>query len=361
MVADPSAIPESERSWDTADAWVASPVLSFERWIIERPFLRSTRTVYTAMWRKFVHWLQAEGISLDEVGVDHIGRFLNYELPNKRRTLCQSLAEAESDRRERKAHRQRYVKLIERIYDHLIEDLALNLPGKNPGRQAGQARLGAGKNAPSEFLSIGEIQCLIGYIQAYLVRPIPDGPYRKGREWIKAWTAARDVGLVGVMIGAGVGVKEVGRLSVNCTIGRKLPAERLWVPGQPGTGNPGREALAFEVASLALERWKAWRAAVAELASSEVLFPADTQRRRHDLAVPADTMHPSTIFRRVSRVLAEAGIEGDRVGGQTLRNTYVAMLIEQGHSDHDIMGFMGLTPRSVFRLRDAVKSWGRGP
>lgn len=342
----------------TVPDWLASPVHAFDAWLAQQFLSAGTKQVYSAMWKKFALWLKGRSLRLDQVRAMHVWEFLEKACLNKTRRVGQPIQATANPIKERKEHRQRYVRLIERAYDHLIE-LGLNM--ENPGRKAGVARMGAGVNAPTKFLGDRECQRLFGAIQQFLVLPIPEWSDRDYAAWTKEWSAARDICLAGVMVGAGVRVEEVERLTVNCTYKTGTPAAegdealgRLWVPGAVGV--QGREALCFPVAEMALASWATWRKAMDWVAETDLLFPANIRLRRHDLAAGLnESMHPSTVFRRVSRVLTEAGITGSRVGGQTLRNTYAAMLVELGCNDMEILTAMGLkTARSVLRLREKL-------
>ncbi len=63
-------------------------------------------------------------------------------------------------------------------------------------------------------------------------------------------------------------------------------------------------------------------------------------------------MHPSSIHRRIQKILGHCDISGERASPQTLRNTYAAILIDTGASDHELVDFMGLQASiSAQRLR----------
>lgn len=356
---------------DTLHDWISDPIACFPYWAevhrspgYTEALSEESRGVYLAMWRKFVAWLAAHEVRLDKCSAEHIGRFLDEALTNTRRTACLPTEVLASAPTEPTEHRQRYVRLIEWIYAHLI---TLGLPADhvNPGSQAGKNRLGGGENELTEFLTHSEIRRLVTFIRRGLEGAIPPSSSRVGRDWTTAWTNARDLGLTAVVLGAGVRVRELNHLTVNCTI----KEVEIGIDGEPekqlqvfdpaayrGRGG-ARNARMFELAAWALPQWLKWRAAVSELATIDTLFPADASRRQTPLAAAAAGMHPSTVFRRVARVMTAAGIHGDRQGAQTLRNTYGALLLEAGCSDEQFMAYMGLeTARGVFRLRDALNA-----
>ena len=111
--------------------WLSAPQLAFESWLAEQAFRSSSACVYAAMWSKLLAYLDAEGLTLEHLEAAHIAAFL------KANGL-------------QRHHRQRYVRLIERVYHHLR---TLRPTAGNPGSQAGQQRLGAGDNEPTAFFN----------------------------------------------------------------------------------------------------------------------------------------------------------------------------------------------------------------
>lgn len=84
---------------------------------------------YVAMFSKFVRWMQGAGLSVDRVTKDHILQFLDVAMePPKKGSKKDLNSEI----------RNRYVRLLERVYDHLrIQPnparLASYALGKMPG------------------------------------------------------------------------------------------------------------------------------------------------------------------------------------------------------------------------------------
>lgn len=235
--------------------------------------------------------------------------------------------------------------MVEKIYNHLSELGLTN--AENPGRKAAQASVGKGRNAPMRFLTPLERSDLLIVLQEVFKWPIPEE--EKEKEKAK-WTKVRDACLVAMVVGAGLKLSEVDSLSVNCT-----SDGFLHVP--PKGVRLKRRCPVLPIASAGLSRWKEWITALPSL-STAVLFPADVIRRRYDQAKPSEAMHPATLFRRISALLKEAGIDGNRVGAQTLRNTYAAMLFEEGYSDKDMRDYLGIKlPENVIFMRQQHAAW----
>ena len=339
--------------------WLADPYVSFARELINPLWAPSTHRVYCAMWGKFTTWLNTHHLRLHDCSATDIQTFLDTSLPNNIRTPGKTKTERDlilKEHKERKEQRNRYVRLIERVYTHLLDK---GLYVQNPGSDAGKSRVGAGKNESTKFLSSRECELLFGDIRTFLDLSIPEILDPTVIEDARQWAGARDLCLAGVMVGCGVRVEEVGRLTVNCTIQYDSGDEGLphiVIPGAPGVKS--REALCFPIAEMALAAWMKWRNLLPTIQDVPTLFPADLRLRRHDQLKDDPAMHPSSVFRRISKVLTAAGITGNRVGGQTLRNTYASMLVEAECTDLEIMEAMGLqTSRSVLRLRDNLKAF----
>lgn len=322
--------------FDSPDVWLSSPDIAYSSWISSHKLLPTTKEVYISMWAKFTRWLSEQGVSLRDCQAHHISVFLDSsEL--------------------KKGHRQRYVRLIERVYHHLN---SLGLVCHNPGQKAGIEKVGAGQNDPTRFLSIGEREKLCEYLRSMFnpvvneKEKVEEEKSRKGKEGRAAlqWAFVRDAAVAAAMIGGGMKVSEVTRLTVNCTFapqGMVIPAD----------GNIREHtARLFPVAQ---EAFDAWRRCRAELeVSADTMFPSALDRRRHDQRVATAAMHPATVYRRIHALLEEAGITGDRACCQTLRNTYAAMLIEEGASDLELAECLGLfVDFSAQRMREYYRQW----
>lgn len=319
---------------DMLQVWITTPEQGFAAWIEAQEFSRGSKVVYTSMWNKFSRWLDDRGIKLD--CCDH--------------TAVQVFLDSTGLTKE---HRQRYVRLVERVFGHLQR---LGLQMQNPGSKAAKERVGAGANDPMKFLDRADRERIIRCIAAVCGRaerniggdrPVATKDY---------WVATRDAAVAALMLGGGVKVSEVPLLTVNCTI----VGDVLDIPA--GEHTREHRAYLYPFAREALSAWVGIRSALP--VSGGALFPADLGRRRSDRQVPTAAMHPATLFRRIKSLLSEAGISGERCGGQTLRNTYAAMLIEDGRDDEYLIECMGIfkgdyADLSIHRLREAHARWLR--
>jgi len=325
--------------FDHLPAWLSEPVPTFSAWMLVHPVADSTRDVKEFMWGKWCRWLQSVSIPLDRVVAGHLALFFREEKIEK-------------------AHRQRYLRLVELVYTHLN---LLGLSMENPGTQAAYEHLGRGENDPKAFLSENEKERVENVIRQWLVaRPVGDGAISEGSEKkkkrgrkIQDWLRVRDAGICSAMMGGGATVWAVERLTVSCA---NCSEGRISLPRK---GGAPYEAFLLPIGQAGMDAWLRRRR---ELGAGvgDFMFPADQASRRSQ-ATYSDTagMHASTIFRAVRGVLREAGIVGARACGQTLRNTYAATLIGLGLSDDELACNMGFfEPTTAWRLRAAWICFG---
>lgn len=280
-------------------------------WLGSKGLSRETGRVYLSMWSNFTRWRRARRLLLREVEDFHLKVFLD-EL---------GLV---------KHHRYRYIRLIERIYDRLAE---LSPGLTNPGRQAAIKRIGAGMNAPSMRLSVEQRNVLIEFlVRHYMGEGVPS----KGKN--TPWRVRRDFAIAAVMVGAGMKVGEIREASVNCVMPE---GDAIEVSDEKGRWHRAR-VLPF--ARPILAGWLAYRA---ETETAGVrLFPS---------SVKGESMDHTTLYRRAHKLIEMAGVSLDsREAPTTLRNTYAAILFDQGESDEAVARYLGLSPGSSARIRLAL-------
>ena len=86
--------------------------------------------------------------------------------------------------------------------------LGLNIP--KPGRLAGFAKIGKGKDDDTRFLNLVEREKLVAFVQTRT------DELRKAKAGLEEWVEYRDLALVGVLVGAGLKVGQAKSLSLNC-------------------------------------------------------------------------------------------------------------------------------------------------
>lgn len=322
----PARMPASTGDlFDTPSEWLTVPILAYSSWLssfdgTDIAFSEGSKKVYISMWSKFIRYLEARNLSLLHVQSHHIASFLDvHDL--------------------QKSHRQRYVRLIEKIYRHLM---TLQLVSHNPGQQAGYERVGKGNNDATRFLSREEQERLFNVLRQEFETADKS---RGDKDCVEQWTRVRDAVVAATMVGGGLKVSEVIALTVNCSLRNSV----ITVPDGYGKDHVAR---LFPIAQEALAVWWPWRNAHPE--GMNLVFPAEIKKRRNDMRRKTSSMHAATIYKRVTALMTQAGITGERACCQTLRNTYAAMLIDQGVSDAELSACLGLHLNlSAHRLRDA--------
>ena len=299
--------------FDTPEHWLADPVEAFAAFVLrpdfainkrgERHALReSSVTVYRARWGKFVaDCLVPSQKTLVALSSEELQLFLSAMSPDSR---------------------HRYVRLLERVFDHLlalglvqlntVRALAVKAPTRSNQGHAGTAVLSPASQAA--FL-------------AALPEPVN-------------WKRLRDRALLSVILGAGLRVSEaihlkvdhLGHLQDDGTVpvelvpigaGRRhrsriqafaVPTVLAWFLQRRGLGGAGQ--------GMPVETFDSHPPT--PLISGTLLFPADASGR---------ALHPATVYRRVASVLAQAGIPAEMIerrGARTLRSTYAVRELAAG-------------------------------
>lgn len=296
-------------------SWERDPLKSFEDWLSQKKMSLNSAKVYSFMWGKFSRWRESHHLDMAHVRSTHIEHFLD-------------------DAGLTKHHRYRYVRLIERVYQHL----ALVNPGLgNPGSQAARQKVGEGHNSPMAYLLEDQKNALVQWI----VRDLSGEEYARKDE---PWKEKRDLAIAAAMLGGGIKVGEARGLSVSCISG-----DGAWLTVD-GVGEPDHKTCLLPFARPVVQQWIEQRASMK--LPGDWLFVAGENGRQMDAA---------TIYRRVQRVMERSGISMDaREGPQTLRNAFISTLFDLGVPDGVLTGYLGLRESSSVdrlrgRLRDAMR------
>jgi site-specific recombinase XerD len=299
------------------DDWRHDAGIAFDAWLAKQQFRRSSAEVYRAQWGAFLDWLRANRKDLHAVDTGTIAHFVA------------GLAV-------RKPQRARYLRLIERVLDHIRE---IELASTNPARfiaQDGEAAWrDALDNEPTGFLTTAERDALV----AYLGSPIA------GLALSQRWRERRDRALIAVFLGGGLKTGEARTLTMRC-VQSGTPSVTIEAP------NPAF-ARCIRLAPFAVALLDAWLAERQGAGlKGELVFPASAAGR---------PMHKATMLRAVDAVIDAAGISQSRAARaspQTLRNTFAASLFESGASAELVGAWLGFAQVvSASRLQRAWKAW----
>ncbi|MFM0018270.1 tyrosine-type recombinase/integrase [Paraburkholderia azotifigens] len=297
--------------------WLVDPRTAFDAWLASQNFRHSSAEVYRAQWGLFLEWLQARHKNLVTVDMGSIAEFVG------------GLSI-------RKPQRARYLRLIERVLDHVRE---IELASTNPARfiaQDGEAEWrNARDNEPTGFLTIAERSALI----AYLSSPVTN------LTSAQRWRERRDRALIAVFLGGGIKTGEARTMSVDC-----VTAGSPWVVIEASNPLFTRRTRLAPFAVSVLDAWLDERKQ-AEL-SGELVFPASPSGR---------PMHKATMLRAVDALVEAAGISRSRearASPHTLRNSFAADLFESGVEPEVVGQWLGFAQAvSANRLHRAWKTW----
>jgi site-specific recombinase XerD len=297
--------------------WQADPKAAFDAWLAQQEFRASSADVYRAQWGNFLEWLAVSRATLQTVQRPAIEQFI-------------------SQLDIRRPQRVRYLRLIERVLDHVRE---LESAGTNPARFIAQdgdaAWRKARDNEPTGFLTHDERAMLIAHLYSP-IGALPTGP---------RWRERRDRALVATFLGAGVKTGEAAQMTIDC-----------YAAGAPYVTVDAANPLLIRQArlsSFALELLDIWleERKSAGLAG-DLLFPAAPSGR---------SMHKATMLRAIDAVVDASGITASRIARaspQTLRNTYAAGHFDDGMDPERVGQWLGFQQMiSAHRLHRAWQEW----
>lgn len=313
----PRAAPSTDLFDQQREDWRRDPQIAFDAWLAKQHFRRSSAEVYQAQWGLFLEWLAARQKSLVTVDTPTIAEFV-----------------ASLDIR--KPQRVRYLRLIERVLDHVRE---IESASTNPARFIAQDGEAAWRNArdnePTGFLSHAERTALI----AQLFAPLP------ALSAAQRWRERRDRALIAVFLGGGLKTGEAASITVSC-----VNVGSPWVTIEAANPMLTRRTRLAPFATAILDAWLAERR-FSELPGN-LVFPASPSGR---------PMHKATMLRAVDALVDSAGIAASRksrASPQTLRNTFAADLFESGVEAELVGQWLGFVQAvSANRLYRAWQTW----
>ncbi|WP_323119183.1 tyrosine-type recombinase/integrase [Burkholderia alba] len=299
--------------------WIAQPESAFDAWLATQQFRRSSAEVYRAQWGAFLAWLGERQKNLATVDTASIALFVG-ELPIK------------------KTQRVRYLRLIERVLDHIRRS---ELGSTNPARfiaQDGEASWRSARdNEPTGFLAPAERAALL----AYLFSPLPSAGAAH-------WKERRDRALIATFLGGGLKTGEARGLTISCV---KPATTTLTIPSSHPDFTRETHLASFAIALL--DAWLAERRRCD--IPGDLVFPSSLAGR---------PMHKATMLRAVDAIIDAADIASSRTARaspQTLRNTFAAELFENGVAPERVGRWLGfMQPVSSNRLHRAWKNWQEG-
>jgi site-specific recombinase XerD len=301
---------------DRAD-WNADPHSAFDAWLAGQGFRSSSADVYRAQWGLFLEWLVVKKATLQTV---------------ERAAIEQFVAQLDA----RRPQRVRYLRLIERVLDHVR---AIELAPTNPARfiaQDGESPWrSAPENEPTGFLADDERAALVSYLLSPVNQTSPG----------LRWREYRDRALTGAFLGGGIKTGEATALSID-----DFAWDQPWLVIQTDESPITRET---KLSSFAVTLFNLW---VSERRTAGLrgglMFPAAPSGR---------PMHKATMLRAIDAIVEAAGISDSRAARaspQTLRNTYAASLFQEDADPERVGQWLGFQQVvSAHRLYRAWQTW----
>jgi site-specific recombinase XerD len=300
----------------TPEDWVRDPRKAFDAWLVSQAFRRSSAEVYRAQWGHFIDWLELTRQPLLEVDEHAIITFL-------------------TGLEAKKQQRARYLRLIERVFDHLLAKRS----APNPARRAVLTRDATwpetDDNEPTGFLTRSERTRLIAQLETSLPSLTP-GAY---------WREARDRALCAVFLGAGLKLGEAQALKLGALL------DDAWILVEAEDPRFSRRTRLAPFARPVMAMWLRLREAAG--IPGQLVFPSSSRGSR---------MHKATVLRGIDAQVEMAGIAESRqarASPQTMRNTFAASLFEAGESPELVAQWLGYSQLlSAQRLLASWKAWG---
>ena len=305
-------------------SWDEDPIASFSSFVFTDDFARTSlrqpadlilRTIstesaktYIFMFGNFVKWMVAKQKTLSTITQFDLLRFIN-RTENGKRLLNSKIA-------------FRYLRLIERCYDHLG-----NVP--NP------ARLTMLTTAPGEFAKDAAGRSLSSDQLLRFFDALPSAsPRRRQKTAFDGWKRRRDRAMQVVMALAGLRVSEAVGLLLE-EVGKQVEIdgaiELTITPDEKHDTSYEHVTLLPRAGVDELHPWLRERDLMK--IPGHFVFPAN---------MAGDKMTKKTVYVQIRSTFARAGLDLSRSGGRTLRNTFAKRQLENGTLPDDLKDILGL-------------------
>jgi len=315
--------------FDTPDVWQHDPMEAFKAFVKTDAFLLlarrkpvldekgnplysmrdSSANVYISMFGRFIRWLGERELELQDVTSDVIRSFLDEPGDGKDIKLNSSI-------------RIGYIRLLERVFAHL--DISPN-PASRTAFIVHQTRAG-GRDKPMSVLTIDQ---QVKFMQALpAVAPFNPDSMDDGTQWKRR----RDRAILSLMLGAGLKVSELVGIETH-RVGTVDTSGSIPVSITPKSVGGTSRQHETQLRPFAVPEVVAW---VAERKARKIpgalLFPSSEKGQRLD---------KSTVYLLAKATYARAGIEIQRRGPRTLRNSFAVRELAQGGSLELVKEFLG--------------------
>jgi site-specific recombinase XerD len=302
-------------------AWDANPLTSFadfvaspdfvltssrQRDLIPKPVSPESAAIYKFMFGKFAAWMLEERLKMSTVGARDLQRFVQLA-HDGHRDLNSKIS-------------YRYLRLLERCYDHLERS-------PNPARDAivSVDRAQITRDAPMTALNAEELERFLAAL-----------PGSRGDDDNKGagWKRRRDRAMQVVMALAGLRVAEAIGLLVD-EIGRQTDVEGgITLNITPEQKHRTSYEHTTTLPHQGVAELSAWLKEREQLnIPGNLVFPAN---------MDGEPLHKATVYRQVRATFERAGLAVPRAGGRTLRNTFASQKLREGTPQSELTTVLGL-------------------
>ena len=329
--------------FDTPSGWHSDPMEAFTAFVRSERFVKtgagaqlsrrnghptrdSSVRVYRAMFGKVLAHLQDRQTDLLHATPADIRSFFERGSPLTDTT------------------RWRYLRLLERVYHYLHDEM--DLVGELNPAAAVAVTVATRPESMARARRERATVCIDASAQARMVSVIELLRREGEHPGVAAWKRERDAAMVAAMLGAGLKVAEIVGLNAD-RVSRPEPDGSVTIEVPPAAAEGTVRWHRTRLAPFAVEPVQKWIERRARLGiAGQLLFPSDKAGRPMDKA---------TVYRRTRAAFERAGVEALHRGGRTLRNSFAARELVEG-GQPDLVGEMlgHRERRSIERYRRAA-------
>jgi len=322
--------------FDDIEIWKTDPLEAFQAFVISPefqllgrrktalaasnsppPMRASSARIYILMFGKFLRWLKENKLQLMQVSSSNIMGFLEHgsdistDYPaTQKKDLNSSI-------------RIRYLRILERVFQHL--DIQ-----PNPARHAAfDIYKSSDKKLRGNDL---EKVVMSDQEQSAFMQALPAASSGEIDAGHAGWKRRRDRAMQATMLGAGLKVSEVIGIATD-SVGVTDATGCIPIAVSPASTAGTSRWHQTQLRQFAVDEVIAWKKERLTMKiPGKLLFPANIQGASLDKA---------TVYRQVKATFARAGIDVQRLGGRTLRNSFAVRELSSGSSIELVGEFMG--------------------
>ncbi len=304
--------------------WNADPIRAFKQFVTSTAFAETGRRlradgslpglseasakIYIFMFNNLAGWLAEERLTFSRVTQADLLRFIERKEKGKR-VLNSKIA-------------YRYLRLLERCYDHLQLS-------PNPAQLAilGIDRAHIARDDAGRTLSDEQLARFFASLPA-------DAPRRRRSTPFDGWKRRRDRAMQVVIALAGLRVSEAIGLLVS-EVGRQVEIDgSILITITPDEKHDTSHEHSVTLPPQGVEELLPWLQEREAMAiPGEFVFPAN---------LTGNKMTRKTVYVQMRATFERAGMDLARSGGRTLRNTFARQQLEQGASPDELKDVLGL-------------------